>query len=480
MARTVSNEGKRLTAAQSVEEHPQWSNATGEALLSLTERLCTIFDTRAIVNLFITVAMEQLGVKRASFYLVVPEKRCLEPRGSIGLDGAEALRPIDAGSSLVRWLGDAARPVHLDEFFAGNGEAAGGDEETMRQFVNAGFSHGIALVDQGTLLGVLTFGGMADDKPSGEFDNERLTALARVTSVAIRNAALYQAAVASKLELERFSEVKREFISRTSHELRTPLTVLKSTLWSLEPEEVGDGVLVDMARDAVMRLQSKVDSLLSLNDVELNKTDFNFEPCEISGLVEDVLREIIPELEEKQIHVSVDDRAIDRRATLDPGKVKIVLRSILDNAVNFVGRGGTITVAIRVSETAPGAGEGMEIGDWRASPTDAFDTRTSGSASEEDGRAAQSPPARSVQELGGTPYVVVSITDDGIGIRPEEIKTLAEPFAMASNSTNRNVKGLGIGLSVSQKIVAGHGGKIFCKSELGQGARFSIWLPLNT
>ena len=60
-----------------------------------------------------------------------------------------------------------------------------------------------------------------------------------------------------------------------------------------------------------------------------------------------------------------------------------------------------------------------------------------------------------------------------------EIETLAESLANVSSSIDRKGKVLGIGLSVSQKVVAGHGGMIFCKSEPGGGAQFSIWLPLD-
>jgi signal transduction histidine kinase len=480
MARTASKEDTKATAAHGAADHLERQNITFDALFRLIEKIGTTFDVSKIVSLFLMTVMGQLKVKRASLYLIVPEKRSLEPYRSIGLAHADALRPIHIESGLVRWLREAAAPVNLDELCSARNEAAEEDEETARGLVEAGFSRGIALVDQGTLLGMLVYSGTVTNEPFTDFDNELLSVLSRVASLTIRNAFLYQEAVASKLELERFSEVKRQFMSHTSHELRTPLTVLVSALWSLEPEGMGDGVLVDMARDAVTRLQSKVDYLLSLNEIELAGTDFNFEPCEISGLVEDALREIIPELEEKQVRVSVDDHAVDRKAMADAGKMRIVLRSILDNAMNFVGRGGTITIVTRVSESSPGHEEGVEIGDWRVSLPGRRDPGMSSSRAAEEEGAASTPPARSVRELRGSPYIVVSIADDGIGIPHDEIQILAEPFAMASNSANRDVKGLGIGLSVSQRIVAGHGGKIFCKSELGQGARFSIWLPLNT
>ncbi len=242
--------------------------------------------------------------------------------------------------------------------------------------------------------------------------------------------------------------------------ISSPLTVLKSALWSLEPDQADEGVLVDMAKDALARLEGKVEYLLSLNDIQLNRTDFRFEQAELASIVEDVLREIIPELEEKQVHVIVDDRARFRKAFIDVRKIKIVVRSILDNAVSSVGRGGNIKIAIWISESPPGREGGVAIGGRSASGAEA-------------GTRSRNP------GIEGAPYLVVSVKDDGIGIPASEIPILSEPFTMASNSSNRNVKGLGIGLSVSQKVIAGHGGRILCKSELGLGAEFSIWLPLE-
>jgi len=298
--------------------------------------------------------------------------------------------------------------------------------------------------------------------------------LCRVATITIRNANLYQAAVRSKAELERFSRVKREFINHTSHELRTPLTVLKSALWSIEPEEVDAGILVDMARDAVSRLQTRVEHLLSLNEIELDNSTFNFEICDVSSIIEDCLREVIPELESKHIKVNFEDNVKYKTMKLDSKKIKIVLRSIIDNALNFVERGGNIDISIDLVDEPDWESQGIEIGDWKLEDNSNYflSSRHAGDVDSIDGYLSE------LSSLKGSQYLLIRIKDDGIGIPPEEIRSLAEPFKRASNSTVRNVKGLGIGLSVSQKIVAGHGGKLFCKSEVGRGAEFSIWLPV--
>jgi signal transduction histidine kinase len=478
VARMTSEQGKTLADDRGIDGRLERQRLTFEAIFRLVEKLGTTFDVSKIASLFLMTLMGQLKVRRASLYFVVPEKKILEPYRSLGVANGGALASVPIEAALAQWLVDAAGPVTLDEFCVGPGCAVDEEEEMIRRFAGAGFSHAIALSEQGDLLGALFYSSAVTGEPFSDFDDEIIKMLARVASITIKNAFLYQAAIASKHELEQFSEVKREFITHTSHELRTPLTVVKSALWSLEPDEVDEEVLVDMAKDALTRLEGKVEYLLSLNDIELNRTEFRFEQSEVSSILEGVLREILPELEEKRVHVDVDDQARFRKLLIDTGKIKIVVRSILDNAIGSVGCGGNIAITLRVSEAPPGSGEGVAIGDWRsngAGPDAVF------SASVSDGRDDGIGPGtrRRQRGIGGPLYVVISVKDDGIGIPASEIATLAEPFTMASNSQNRNVKGLGIGLSVSQKIVSGHGGAIFCKSDLGQGAQFSVWLPLE-
>jgi signal transduction histidine kinase len=303
--------------------------------------------------------------------------------------------------------------------------------------------------------------------------------LAKIAFITIKNAWLYQQAVQARQELESFSRVKKEFIDHTSHELRTPLTVLKSSLWSIESDEMESGIMVDMAKDAVLRLQSKIEQILSLNDIEPSETVLNLEIKDVSSILEDCLREALPEIEEKGITVRVDDRARYRDVMVDTTKIKIVFRNIIENAINHVKQGGNITVTTSVSDSPPGVGEGVEVGKWSTLLGQKF---LDGALGGESGTLQGDSTGFELMDfLGrkGSSYIVVRIKDDGIGIPSEEIENLAEPFKRTSNSPFRNVKGLGVGLSVSQRIVAGHGGRFFCRSIEGEGAEFSIWLPLS-
>ena len=465
--------------ATQIEDNLERQNITFDALFRLFEKLGTTFDVKKIVRLFLMTLMGQLKVKRVSLYLILPGKNVMELYHSIGCGNPEKLPNMRTDAAIVRWLQTCEDPIRLDDFFMTADSTTDGEKELLGLFRQEGFSYAITLTDQEDLVGVLLYSGQVTGEDFNDFENELLKLLVRVATITIKNAWLYQMAVLSKLELEKFTQVKKEFISHTSHELRTPLTVLKSALWSIEPDEVGGGVMVDMAKDAVLRLQNKVQYLLSLNDIELNKMHFNMELTDVTSLFEDTLREVIPELEEKSIKVNFDDRTYFRKVRIDAGKIKVVLQSIIGNAIDSIDRGGNIDISASLSDADPTEDEGIEIGDWDRSYDERFESGLFTSATEEASGVDACVEGTSFQRGIDSSYLVVRIKDDGIGIPPEEIKTLSEPFKRASNSVLRNVKGLGIGLSVSQKIIVGHGGKIFCSSTEGEGAEFSIWLPVN-
>ena len=469
-----------VSSADEMELCLERQNIAFDAIFSLLERFGTTQDVKKIVQLFLMTLMGQLGLKRASCYLVHPGKRVLQQFYALGMASAESPPKLDAKSQFVKWLRSLEEMEHIDMFFSGY---SGGDEaaiEQLSRFVAEGFSYVYPLKDQDGMLGAVFLSAKVTGTGFSGFESELLKMLAGVATITIKNAWLYQMTLLSKLELERFTEVKKEFINHTSHELRTPLTVLKSALWSIEPGEVEEDIMVDMAKNAVMSLSSVVEYLLSLNEIELKQTDLRMGLADISSIIEDCLREKLPELEEKGITVQVKDGARFKQVLIDPSKIKIVLLSLLDNALDFVEQGGKIDIETTIADSRPGAEEGIEIGDWYLGLDQRFDGDLFDGLFEE-APGIEISESEPPFETSLVPYhFVIRISDDGIGIPPEEIKTLAETFKRATNSTHKNVKGLGIGLSVAQKIVAGHGGKLYCRSSKGEGSSFSIWLPMNT
>ena len=465
---------KRL---EKLEEELARQNIAFDAVFKLVEKLGTTLDLDKVVRLFLLTVMGQLRLKKVALFMDSgTEDLSLVHVFGIGRDKTPS--SMHSSSRFVRWVKKLEGPSNIDEFFKVAGSLDAGEELALKELMGAGLSYVAPLSERDELVGFVLYSGKITEEAFTRFDESLLKMLCKVATITIKNANLYQDVLSSKMELEKFSQVKKEFINHTSHELRTPLTVLKSALWSIEPEEVEGGVLLDMAKDAVSRLQSRVEYLLSLNDMEMDNDTYNFEICDVSSIVEDCLREIIPELEEKQIKINIDDQVQFKAMRLDSKKIKIVLRSIIDNAVNFVDRGGNIDIELKISDEPNWEAEGIEIGTWQLTPRPSAHDDSKG-LDEHSGIEAADRYLDRLNRNAHFHYLSIKIRDNGIGIPPEEIKTLAEPFRRASNSTVKNVKGLGIGLSVSQKIIAGHGGRLFCRSEVGKGAEFSIWLPMD-
>jgi|WetSurMetagenome_2_1015567.scaffolds.fasta_scaffold07651_3 signal transduction histidine kinase len=438
LIRAISDKKNAPADARRIEMRRERRLAALESLFRLVEKLGATLDVSEIANL-LAAFMKERRMKRASLLLVDSGGRRLETRA---LAGEDSLPSIPLESAFGRWLAEAGSPVRVDEFGADAARAPGEDERTLRSLAEAGFSHAMALPGREGLAGVLVYGGVDGGDGLDDFDEDLCEMLARTASVSIENALRRERADASLRELERIDEAKRELIAGLAQDIRMPLAFLKNALWSLEPDEGGENVLVDMAKSEIGRLERKIEFVLSLSDVGFHERDFPAESADVSSIVEDILREKLPELEEKQVRVDLDDRAPFRKAFIDPGKLAIVIRSLVDKAVRGVGRDGTVAMTIRASEEPPCAEDGIAMDDQRGDA----------------GPETHPPGSRGPRNADASSYLVVEVRGDGIAS--------LEPG--------------GSGLVISRTIVSACGGRLLASIDPGQGAQFSVWLPLGT
>jgi len=441
MIRAVSNEKSGQVDSRRIEERFEKRIASFESLFRLVEKLGATFDAAEIARL-VAAFMEERGVKRAALYTIALESRRLEPQVAGRSEEHGALPHVPLESAFVRWLSEEHGSVLLEEFTAAAGPLGADGENDLRFLVEAGFSHAIALRAGDGLLGMLVYGYIDGGEDSAGCDDGLCAMVARAASISIMNASIRREIESSMRELERFSAAKRDLIAGVAQDIRMPLAFLKNAIWSLEPDREGEGILVDMAKSEVIRLEKKIEFVLSLGDIESRACDFDLEPADVSSIVEDILREKLPEIEEKQIRIDLDDRARFRKALIDPGKLAIAIRSLIDNAVRAAERDGTVAVTIRVSEEPPGPDDGIAIEDRRSNSRGASDSRGN--------RGSRRPDAGS--------YLVTEVEDEG----------------------NAAFDRFGSDLMIAQTVVSGHGGRFFYKGAHGHGARFSIWIPLDT
>jgi signal transduction histidine kinase len=232
--------------------------------------------------------------------------------------------------------------------------------------------------------------------------------------------------------------VKNEFVSTVSHELRTPLTsilgytelLLNREFSSAERTQFTNTVYTEASR-----LSQLVEDLLSVSRIEAGKVKLNQWLTSLNSIVAELTTQLNTQLARHRLLLAVPPSLPP--VYIDRDKVKQVIFNLLTNAIKYSPAGGEITLGIR--EALP-----------RDLPPD-------------------HPRGR---------WVLVAITDQGIGIAPEDLPRIWERFYRVDNTNTRRIGGTGLGLSITKALVELHGGRIWAESELGSGSSFAFTLPI--
>jgi heavy metal sensor kinase len=219
----------------------------------------------------------------------------------------------------------------------------------------------------------------------------------------------------------------RRFLADASHELRTPLTVIKGELQEIVAgDSVGGAVRerVGSVLEEVARLEHLVSGLLVLSRLDAGDARREWYDVDLATLSETTA---------EQMRLMAEDRGIQLRTSgLEPlivrgdrGRLKQVIVNLLDNAIRFTPRGGTVTLC------------GFRDGDDN----------------------------------------VLDVHDNGVGIPAAALPHLFERFYRVDEARSRDEGGAGLGLSIAQSICAAHGARIEVDSELGLGSRFRLRFP---
>ena len=259
------------------------------------------------------------------------------------------------------------------------------------------------------------------------------------------------------VELEDASRMKSEFLANMSHELRTPLNAIIGF-----SEVLRDGLLGAMSDkqrgfigdifSSGKHLLSLINDILDLSKVEAGKMTLDLEPVQVSSFFVNSLSIIREKAATRHIRLVMD--ADEELGTIhaDGRKIKQILYNLLSNAVKFTNDGGKVTLdAGRVAR----ADVGQLAGSWK-------------------GRSF------SLAENGADDFLEISVTDNGIGISEGALECLFRPFSQIDGGLGRKFEGTGLGLAMVKLLAELHGGTIAVQSAVGQGSRFTVWLPFRT
>lgn len=251
--------------------------------------------------------------------------------------------------------------------------------------------------------------------------------------------------------LKEMDQLKDEFLRNLSHELRTPLTPMRGYLECLTNGDFGELTgeqksAVASVTKAYERLKMLIENLLAFAGLEAGRIVFRHTSWRVEPLLREVADARRKDLDTKNVSLVVDGPLDRVEVVADRQRISEVVEHLIDNAIKFTPRGGTVKLAARAID---GDMPGLELSEAGIADLD---------------------PARR--------YVLFSVSDTGIGIAEEIAGSIFQDFYQADGAVNRRFEGVGLGLSISRRIVEAHGGKIAVKSKPGEGSIFYVVIPL--
>ena len=304
------------------------------------------------------------------------------------------------------------------------------------------------ILSQDGTIGIFFVGHQSDAKIN-ESDEELVSILANQIGQSIENAELFEQVYRSRQDLEskiqdrtkelahaleelkKISKAKTDFVSAVSHELRTPLTSIKGyasilitgKIGALPPEVKERLEKINKHSDNLVKL---INDLLDISRIESGRVEMNFTKHNIASIVENIRDLLMPQVSKKNIQLKINIPKLPD-IPVDNSQIERVFINLLSNAIKFTPENGTIMIDAELKDQS----------------------------------------------------VLFKISDNGIGIKEEEIPKLFQEFYRIDNEINQNVKGTGLGLVLVKNIIEAHQGKIWLTSKTGSGTTFYFTLPIN-
>jgi two-component system sensor histidine kinase VicK len=225
--------------------------------------------------------------------------------------------------------------------------------------------------------------------------------------------------------------MEHDFVSMTSHQLFTPLSIIRGHIALMIEGSLGKITekqknFLDQSMHATKKMVSLVSELLSISRLEERKITLNFAPTNIVDVIDSTISELEPLAARNSIHlISKISRKSIPLVVIDGEKISQVMQNIIDNAIKYTPKKGTVQIDITVE----------------------------------------------------TDNLVISVSDNGIGIPKDDLPKLFQRFFRSSNTLSLDSKGTGLGLYIAKVIVERHQGKIWAESTENKGSTFYIALP---
>ena len=231
-------------------------------------------------------------------------------------------------------------------------------------------------------------------------------------------------------EAESANAAKAEFLTAMSHELRTPLNAIGgyTELLSLGlggPVTNEQSDYLERIRLSQQHLMGIITDLLNFSRIEAGHLTYDIAPVPLISVINSVVPLVQPQAEAKGIKLTADPTNADCVAQADRAKVDQIVLNLLSNAVKFTNSGGTIRIQCLAQEKS----------------------------------------------------VTINVIDTGVGVPPDKLDAIFEPFVQLGRSLSSAHEGTGLGLAISRDLARAMDGDLSATSKVGAGSTFSLRLP---
>ncbi|WP_018247521.1 two-component system histidine kinase PnpS [Orenia marismortui] len=230
-------------------------------------------------------------------------------------------------------------------------------------------------------------------------------------------------------DIRRLEEMRKDFVGNVSHELKTPLTSIKGYVETLLDSKPSDNIynsFLNIIKEEADRLQRLIEDLLNLSKIESHSNYKSKEDVDIVKIIDDTILLLESKAKKKDINLVADLNLSAPNIQADQDQLSRLMINLIDNAIKYTPQGGKVKVSVDQKEEK----------------------------------------------------LILEVEDNGIGIPEDDLPRIFERFYRVDKARSRKLGGTGLGLSIVKHIVEEHQGNISVESEIGQGTRFSVELPI--
>ncbi len=231
------------------------------------------------------------------------------------------------------------------------------------------------------------------------------------------------------------NQAKSSFLAKMSHELRTPMNAIigySEILLEDATDNANQSAIDDLGKilSAARHLLGLINDVLDLSKIEAGRMDLFLETFDVGTLVREATTTVAPLIEKKQNRLTIDCSEQIGVMHADTTKLRQILLNLLSNASKFTTNG---QIGLAVSRGVMGPGE----------------------------------------------CIIIKVSDNGIGMTPEQMGRLFQTFSQADASTTAKFGGTGLGLAISRQFARLMGGDVTAASDPGKGSTFTVWIPVQ-